>query len=312
MNLIELSPSLERIDKDGLIRVGRAVWPITYQKTEDDKEALINAAYTESHRIVLNMPNYRIMVMGSALWYHQGLNQITIGHKFCAALLATKVTGELLKHVHPPWRCFYINLPNKMFFVQSNESNSLVDLVGVMVFQNKLIQQEMRWGWFGITNTSTTLWRHGYTSEMLEDDALLCSPFEERFSEELEDIDKRTTIMLSKLIINVCLAFNDPTQIIKQPKEPFRGWHHTKSTRKNSMPYVRNYVLGKEKIVDCRAAVQDYLLTGRTNKGLTVQKLVTGHFKPKLGERLGRPVWIEPYWKGKEGAPILTTHKRAE
>lgn len=32
---------------------------------------------------------------------------------------------------------------------------------------------------------------------------------------------------------------------------------------------------------------------------------VRGHWKPRLSARVGRPVWVQPYWKGSEGAPQL-------
>jgi hypothetical protein len=59
--------------------------------------------------------------------------------------------------------------------------------------------------------------------------------------------------------------------------------------------------------LDCRPAVHRYM-GGSASAPPAVQSIVRGHFKRQVVgiSRAGRRViWIEPYWRGPEDAPIL-------
>lgn len=315
------------LTREQLITLGSQYWDFSYRHTDDDYDAFSRAVDTAAHMttstgqpmsLVLASPGDQISVMNAALWYHQGLNQIVLGHKMAAALLATKVNKDAVKDIQPPWRAFYISLPDKMFFIKGNDGKD-VPVYGVIVARMKYPLSESNrspWQYVAITNTSLTLWRHGFTTEMLVDDrGFEGLENDNPFSEEISDLDERANSMLGHLIVNVCLAMNDPSNIKSQPKEEWRGWSAAKSSRKNKLPSCRTYILSREGILDCREAVTEYLRTGKQRKGLTVQTLVSGHFRNQAHgpqHSLRKVIWVEPFWRGPEDAPILSRSLRSE
>jgi hypothetical protein len=72
-------------------------------------------------------------------------------------------------------------------------------------------------------------------------------------------------------------------------------------------PQHRNVFIGRPLPIDCRPQVRAYLV-GDVRSAPSVQSLVRGHYKRQVVgvARGGRKViWVEPYWRGPEDAPIL-------
>ena len=73
-------------------------------------------------------------------------------------------------------------------------------------------------------------------------------------------------------------------------------------------PTHRVVFVGRPISVDCRPDVRGYI-RGTRHAAPAVQTLVRGHYKRQvIGiDRAGRKmIWIQPYWRGPEDAPILT------
>ena len=71
-------------------------------------------------------------------------------------------------------------------------------------------------------------------------------------------------------------------------------------------PQHRAYLLSRPTRADVREGVHQYI-GGLSRKTPTTQWIVRGHYRnqacgPKMSER--RVMWIEPYWKGDENAPV--------
>jgi hypothetical protein len=73
--------------------------------------------------------------------------------------------------------------------------------------------------------------------------------------------------------------------------------------RRHGLPQSHVYKLTRAVTVDLRAHVRRASEAGES-KTVTVQTLVRGHWKPRLSAKVGRPVHIEPYWRGPSDAPI--------
>jgi hypothetical protein len=74
-------------------------------------------------------------------------------------------------------------------------------------------------------------------------------------------------------------------------------------------PDHRVFMCGRAISVDCRPSIKAYLRPGAKSTPAAVQVLVRGHYKRQVigVDRSGRKViWVEPYWRGPEDAPILT------
>lgn len=314
------------ITRGDLIAMGAAIWKRSYALSESDDGALgalldtsgdMQLAGGLSLADALMLPNQQLLTMGPALWFHAGLPQVQIGDKFAAALLATKPSIELADNVRAPWRAFYIVLPRELFWTEGD--HGLVPLIGVLVLRYEAGTRAMHtdkatWAWAGITGTSLTLWQHGYTSEMLASEKDFGSSYDQfTVSEAMEAVDVRSSRLIGRLILNVCLALNEPSNIQKAPPGAWSGV--PARVRDGKLPACRTWVLGRERIVDCRDAVKTFLRTGQRHQGLTVQFPVMGHWRQQAhgpGMSLRRTQWIEPYWKGAENAPILTPNLKTE
>ncbi len=126
----------------------------------------------------------------------------------------------------------------------------------------------------------------------------------------IDDQEERVAALLGRLIINICLAMSNPNNV-RSPKA--RNKTSTSSKRREiEAPEVRTFQLGTPITLDCREAIRDYVLHGtKKHNGSTpsVQVLVRGHWKRQVhgvGRAERRTIWVQPYWRGPEDAPILT------
>lgn len=313
-----------RATKQSLLFTGRLLWDVSYKTTGDDMTAtnlLFQAvdkgiaSGDDPWRLLaqeLLVPSQQLAHILSARWCDQGFPQIVIGHKYAAALLATQLSKDVVQRVQPPWRAFFIELPSGLLQIRDDTNNKDVDLTGVLVGQLDNTAGDPRWGFFAITETQVTLWKHGATAEQLllgdienvYENASFLLPF--------SSLDERCNALLGRLILNVCLAMSDPDNVTP-PKEDKKGKRAKGGNkRKEKEPTVRTYKLGATPQVDCRAQVREYLQTGKISGTVTVQSMVSGHWKHQAygpQRSLRKNIWVSPYWRGPEDAPILVKPK---
>lgn len=119
---------------------------------------------------------------------------------------------------------------------------------------------------------------------------------------------------IRSLIRACCLALTD--------REQFRKANHhrptaRKSRRQGPPDFEQDrYLLSTPVTVDVRAHLLEVLSGAKRGGAPTVQFLVRGHARLQAyGPRhsLRKPIWVEPFWKGPEGARVLLrTHKVKE
>lgn len=308
--------------KETLIALGQFAWPHAHRLHDCDGEALESlrtyvdnaaragdpAGLLVSSELV--MPQYQFVYTAASMWYNVGLPQIVLaGHKYAAALLATQLSKDILEDIVPPWPAFYLEIPRGLLHVYDGAAKREVTITGVLVAHIEGKRGlPRRWGFFAIAADSTvTLWKFGMTAERLLQGNVPGDFEGEPFLLPIEDLDERCASLLGRLILNVCLAMTDPTQV-RAPKEPKKGKKGKHNKRGSKEPTVRTYVLGKTPAFDCRPQVEAYMRTGRAGSQLNVQSMVSGHWKRQAyGPRreLRKTIWVEPYWRGPEDAPIL-------
>ncbi len=317
----QANPSM-RITKDMLFGLGQTIWPFSYRVANDDAGAA-TALLTRANEGVargdgywtllaseLLLPQNQLAYTASALWAHQGFPQVVMGHKYAAALMATKLSKDVAEQVRPPWRAFFIEVPHGLLFTHDSILGKEATVTGLLVssiFHNP--SGTNRWAYFAITETQVTLWQHGATTEhllgALEDGVWKDSPF----VESLETIDRRCSMMIGRLVLNTCLAMSDPANV-KAPKEPkVKEKKKGQSlVRETSEPRFRTYQLGTTPSIDCRESIAEYMRTGRAGGPVSVQVMIAGHWRNVPhgpGRELRRVQWIEPHWRGPDDAPIL-------
>ncbi len=302
-----------KITKEILLDVGRGLWAQSYGRTSDDAGAFV-ALVDWAERTgnvglaaTLRLPSDQITALGAARWVDQGAPSIVIGHKYAAALMATQLPPWALASFRLPWRSMVIELPDGMLPVMGERGE--LSLRRVML-QEIETAEGLTYQYVAHTDDTTTIWAHGVAiGDLAAATAVDAGTWEGlELAAPLEDQDKRTQAMLGRLMVNVALALTDPANVRAHASCGSVG-----SVGKGARePKFRQFKLIRDVKVDARQAIDDYV-KGRTKGGrgpLSVASLVRGHWKPKLAERIGRPVWIEPYWRGPEDAPVaFRSHK---
>lgn len=303
------APSRANLTRQELAEMGRWLWERSYRVSGDDLEAY-QALYDHLQEhgpqpllVSLYAPHEQIQYMWAARWVDQNFPQITMGHKYCAALLATAVTREILADVQPPWRAFLVVLPDGLLSIKDG-SSQVQGLTRLHVQYIKGGRRGDTWNFTATTDDGLSIWRHGLTTEELISDDLTSMWEGASFIIPEEDHDRRTTLLLGRLIINICLAMSDPTNV--KPPRPSKSTG-TKKGREDE-PKIRSYELGAPIKIDCRQAIRDYVAGTRRGGAPTVQTLVRGHWKRQAhgeGRKERKLLFIEPYWRGNDEAPVL-------
>jgi hypothetical protein len=120
---------------------------------------------------------------------------------------------------------------------------------------------------------------------------------------------------IRSLIRACCLALTDREQFRKENRH--RPTARAKSQRQGPPDFEQDrYLLSTPVTVDVRPHLLEVLSGAKRGGHPTVQFLVRGHPKMQAhGPRhsLRKPIWVEPFWKGPEGARVLLrTHKVKE
>lgn len=254
---------------------------------------------------LLLTPEGQLQFVTMYRWAKEAYPQIELGHKFLAALLTTAVPKDLLDMVVPPWRCFCITLPD---MIQVFNPECGADPVRrLYVLYEDDAPEGRHWSYWCLSANGITSWRYGMTTQnlipqkgdemWLDKDPLLL---------EQTDLDERAYQLFGTLIINLCLAMTN-AENVKKAGPGHKVWDKAKSEgRRPGEPTTRLFQVGSPVKHDFRACVADYM-AGNGNK-LTVQSRVCGHYKaqpfgPKLASR--KVIWVQPYWRGPEDAPII-------
>lgn len=268
--------------------------------------------------ILLQSADGHAQIIGLCKWAHAAFPSISMGHKYAAALLVTTASKEAVDLVRPPFATFLIEVPDGVLMLDETKGchgKSPITHILVYQLQSNKVASGWTWGYTAYSATGLSVYRYGVlAAELLppELDEVLDGNRTQNhdqtiFSFDLTEADKRTTTMIGRLIVNVCLAFSDPTNVRTRPET--RQRHHINSHfkgRTSDEPTVRNFVLGKPVKHDFREHVAAYV-RGDKKTPPSVQFLVRGHhrlqpFGPCMSLR--KVIWLEPYWKGKEDAPI--------
>jgi hypothetical protein len=163
----------------------------------------------------------------------------------------------------------------------------------------------------GALNPAPCLWVLGTTSRDFAQNGWheFTSPHREgRPLLPISDVDKRTSVCIQRLILNICLAFQTPANVRPVNSAAKRSEGPPSRNRvPGQLPDFRLFRLGTEVSHDLRERVQDFI-SGRTKRKLGTQFVVAGHWTHQAhGPRksLRRLQWIQPYWKGPLDAPVL-------
>lgn len=238
----------------------------------------------------------------AAEWARLAFPTVQLSHKYAAALMCTAVPPVDDADIVPPWPYFLVHVPSGLLTILASDGRPIeIDRISC-------IYHREHWSIHAIT-TDIMLsmpWKH--TSFMRDASAVREHVEGAVFDEHQQALmkhDERALVVIGRLLLNICLAFSDPGNVRMigkghAPRAPL-------STQRPPNLTSRMFELGAPVKVDCRQYVRSYIAGDRA--GLSVRMLVRGFWRNQPhgpGQSLRRRQWIEPYWKGDIGAPILT------
>lgn len=119
----------------------------------------------------------------------------------------------------------------------------------------------------------------------------------------LDDGTARLTLLARRLLAGLLLTLDSTAAFSSKDRSRSASGGSGRDDPKH-----RVFQCGRPITVDCRPAIRAFLCGSKAGAPASVQTLVRGHYKRQVigVSRTGRKViWIEPYWRGPEDAPIL-------
>lgn len=324
--------SYESRTKTMLARLGQILLPDTYAGLPIDNDGaalarLWNATEGKSeeqlrlHRMGLMTPEISQQWLSAAKWAASGFPLVTMGHRYCAALMATETNGEVLDAIELPFPAFVIDLPAGLISCDDQRSRPApLDYIIVARFRSdsarsKRLDLRGKSGWvtfYFATSESTGLGLHRCDDhgEIFREPA----PEVDDHSEgekwayaTLTNRDTRCHALIRRLIAGVCLAMSDPKTIASRAATPCGTRAERRRNQRGSLyPELSIYQVGAPIQIDCRGSIREYL-SGRAGSAPTIQFLVRGHWKRQhhgTNNASVKIIWVQPYWKGPVDGPI--------
>jgi hypothetical protein len=206
--------------------------------------------------------------------------------------------------VRPPWFAFVLDLPQNMLPIFDDHTGKIEYAKRVLVHATT-IAGKLHWQWLATVDGTVTLWHHGMTTaQLVGREPNTPGNYWEgaAFVAKATSIDDATSDAIGKLIAGVCLAASNPGQVRPHGKVASKSPVGDRG-RGEKEPAARTYRVVGDVRIDVRKELSDWLHQ-RKSSAPSVQTLVRGHWKPKLGARVGHTVWVEPYWRGNRDLPI--------
>ena len=308
------------VTKEYLHGVGLQWWPVTYKHQTADDDVLAQAAllrhwatYSPGDMFKLYDPMLGFLYLACARWADCAFPIVQLaGHKYAAALMSTAVPDVPIK---PPWDSFLIYVPDGLLYTENSQGDRC-GIYMIQVWHHTIAREgkkleEKGWSFHAYSKGAKqppTLQRYSMPIQefaSFETQGIDGDPEPDgAYRLPIGDQDSRTIWMISRLVLNTCLAMSNPEEVRQVGKRP-QGWERG-PYRESPEPLFRIFQTGHPVKVDCRPAL-DLYLQGQARKPQTVQFLVRGHWRnqacgPNLSDR--RMTWISPHWKGPEDAPI--------
>lgn len=250
-------------------------------------------------------------------WAQHAFQKLQTSHTYAAALMCSDASRDVLNDLELPWLAFMVHVPNGMLTLK--EDGKTVDFTRCLV----VTCPEPLAGEPGAslvlydpsTESASRILLHGGDSlgELLFDEPEAFMGSDEDGGSALErNVPRvqRIFAMAKRLVAGLVLAMQNADNF----KTRSVAARTSLRKRENPEPAHRVTVIGKPLRIDCRDSVRKYLdATTRSHAPPSVQTLVRGHHKRQVmgvARSLRKVIWVEPYWRGPEDAPILTKPKK--
>jgi hypothetical protein len=297
-------PPLTPADEQRILeQASLKVWERTYRFDESDSAAWQHVQTHLGEPQDANDFKFTTKILWGAKWLHCGHVVLQTPPTFAAALMASKSYAGMSDDLHIPWKAFAVDLPQGLLDGSGIVfTRAMVGLFeGAEVPCTLILEGRREDGTYvqplrAASDAHTLLFSN---REDGEDDVEWLDP-----PEHVQDVDFKTRAL--KLACRLVVGLLYTMQHTSNFKDRGVRWP-SKRGSKRGPPGHRVYFVGKPLATDVRPALGQYL-HGRRHAPPSVQVLVRGHFKRQvigIGRNGRRVIWIEPYWRGPEDAPIL-------
>lgn len=232
-------------------------------------------------------------------WAMHGLPRVTLSHKRAASLAATKIPPAFCGEVRCPWDLFVVVVPQGLLFNKAS-SSILVRSVNVegspgcrILYQHWTSPEGLARGEKPVGNmVACAEWSEFATPEAIEFPS-------NGVSDKMGSEGERSLRWHMRLVFGVCLEMHGrKSDVVGIGPADYQ-------VRRCELPTAWNFALTDPVRNDVRDHARDYIRG--TGKSLTKQGIVAGHWKNQPCGKACRDrkyIHIEPYWRGKEDAPI--------
>jgi len=296
-----------------LMQIGHHLWTDTYKIGKTDTEASttcvnfakfgeekfpqLDKASPENRR--LGMAMNASLYAFAAKWAHCGYPSIVTDHKFARALMCTKIEPEFANDIHVPGDAFLVQIPNDILISQDKKFQWTTIVVARFDYGAMFLLMDddlgnFQWIWGNSDIGFGVIFKDG-------DDI--------PFDAGNETVHNRKNVLLARrLVAGLLLAMNDQCNF-RTKSFPAKTKHG------RNEPEHRVAFVGRPISVDCKKEIESFLSSNQdSSHGMpSVQVLVRGHHKRQVVgiHRSGRRIiWVQPYWRGPEDAPILVRPHR--
>lgn len=321
-------PNVELWGDQQLTQTGVVVWDKTYRIGGSDGDAVrASREIAEnwgkemvSKGVVVNEQRISAVeaVTGFAgKWAVHAFQRITTTHTYAAALMCSDADRAVLEDIEVQWHAFMVCIPDGLLKYHDDRIGVETEYnrILVAIFENQasmilLSQKNERSNNRLVIQIETTLPDLLFVGRDVE---LIHTTNNEDDANGTKDKVGRIVTMAKRLVSGLLLAMQN-TDNFKSKTYPARDGKRQRES--GTEPAHRVVFVGAPLKIDCRAAVADFIRNGspkRKGAPPQVQVLVRGHHKRQVCGvgRTGRKViWIEPFWRGPEDAPIFTRPKK--
>lgn len=252
--------------------------------------------------------------LAAARWIDGGSRTIMASTpEYFAAMAQTRVAADAAQELHVPWPAFVMKLPPGLIVDSQGHEYSVVmwsqfeHIPSSNGEMTEATHEEVSTFYQIASDDNTVIHAFWPGKNML--DVMIDEPENENHVEhsarqEEDSSDQRIRDLVRRASIGLLYT-------LEHTDHWRHGGHFDRAgfgAKLRSMPPPhRTIIIGRPIDVDVREAVAQDARSG-TRSAPSVQTLVRGHLKRQVfGQgRTGRKViWIEPYWRGPEDAPIL-------
>lgn len=251
-------------------------------------------------------------------WADSGFTTFSASHSYAAALMATDTStqsGDLIV----PWRCVRVRVPPGILetdhvkvhaiYVQSidgyHASLAYSDRPWDVLHESHLDDLEEDDAKFRMRVADTladVLW---YTAD--ETDFLTVAENGVEVEDPHEHEKRRLMRLCCNYVAGLFYTLQHTRDWTQREHKNHYGWHAAGERR--PPPTHRNVVLGRPIAVNLSAPVRELARgTSRASLPAMFQALVRGHYKRQVigvGRSGRKVIWVEPYWRGPEAAPVI-------